>query len=460
MVRTMRIAAPPDHPALIAGERTLSYGELQASAAAQAASLGDVRGQRVLVLAPNVPEFVIGLLACWEAGAVAVPLGARARDHEIATTLEHSGAVAAIALPEHGGYSFAEALAKENVKGTVPFIYFREPRTTSPSQRNLKGTVPFRLAAVLYTSGSSGQPKGAYLSRAGAEHWGRTLAELLELTPEDRTALVIPLSHAFGMASLLACLASGSTAVLVDQARSVEPLIAALEHSTVLNGTPAVFAGLPDSALSGIRTGLVGGAASPPGLIERLDNAGPRILNVFGMTEVGAATACRKDDPADKRYTTAGRAMPGYALRTADGILEVRGAGVTPGYHGGAATGEWFRTGDLATIDDEGWVTIHGRAEEVIHVGGFNVFPAEVEGFLLTHPDVAEVAVIGAPHARMGEVVKAFVVADPAKPLTPGDLLRFARGRIAGYKVPYGIEIVDALPKLPGGKIDRKALRA
>src|SRR4051812_7199523 len=154
---------------------------------------------------------------------------------------------------------------------------------------------------------------------AAARHWGRTLAELLRLTPEDRTALVIPLSHAFGLASLLACLASGSTAVLVEQSRSAEPLLTALAQSTVLNGSPAVFAGLPDEALAHIRTGLVGGAASPPGLIERLDAVGPRILNVFGMTEIGGASACRPDDPPEQRYTTAGRAMPGYELRIADG---------------------------------------------------------------------------------------------------------------------------------------------
>jgi acyl-CoA synthetase (AMP-forming)/AMP-acid ligase II len=422
-------ADAPDRPALIAGEDTLSYPELRALAEAKARALGDVAGQRILVLGPNVPEFVVGLLAVWIAGGVAVPLGARAREHEISTTLAHSGAAHAIALQP-------DALAGRAL--------------AAPGE-------PVDAAAILYTSGSTGQPKGAYLTHAGALHWGRTLADLLELTPEDRTALVIPLSHAFGMASLLACFAAYSAAVLVEQSRSAEPLIRALEHATVLNGSPAVFAGLKDVK---VRTGLVGGAASPPGLIERLDRSGARILNVFGMTEIGAACACRPGDPPEKRYTTAGRAMPGYELRIADGQLEARGKGVTPGYHNGPRTEGWFRTGDMATIDDGGWVTIHGRAEEVIHVGGFNVFPAEVESFLLTHPDVVQAAVLGGAHPRMGEVVRAFVVARPGSELTPGAVLRFARGKIAGYKVPYGIEIVPELPKLPGGKVDKRALRA
>jgi len=215
-----------------------------------------------------------------------------------------------------------------------------------------------------------------------------------------------------------------------------------------------VFAGL---SLEGVRTGLIGGAAAPAGLIERLEPA--RILNVFGMTEVGAACACRFDDDAQTRYETAGRAMPGYEVRIEDGQLEVRGDGVARGYLGQAPFGDWFRTGDVASIDVDGRVRIQGRAEEVIHVGGFNVFPAEVESFLLTHPDVLGAAVLGGAHPRMGEVVRAFVVARPGSELTPGALLRFARGKIAGYKVPYGIEILDELPRLPGGKVDKGALR-
>src|SRR4051795_5826708 len=228
IVRSLRIEEllenAPDRPALIASEQTVNYPELSALAEAKARELGDVAGQRILVLAPNVPEFVVGLVAVWMAGAVAVPLSARARDHEIATTLEHSGAIDAIGVPEHSGYSFVEALARHGF--------------SAPAE-------PVDAAAILYTSGSSGQPKGAYLTHAGALHWGRTLAELLALTPEDRTALVIPLSHAFGFASLLACFASHSAAVLVDQARSTEPLVKALETATVLNGSPAVFAALP-----------------------------------------------------------------------------------------------------------------------------------------------------------------------------------------------------------------------
>ncbi len=386
------LASAPNRPALAHGDQVLTFAELDALSSERAASLGDVSGQRVLVVGPNTPDFVIGLLAAWKAGAVAVPLGARAREHELSAALHDSGAVAAIAVAEHGGFSFAEALSA---------IGTHEPSAPLDDE----------IAAILYTSGSSGQPKGAYLTHDAALHWGRTIAELLALTHSDRTALVLPGSHAFGLACLLACFASQSLAVLVDQPRGLVPAIE--RHAvTVLHGSPAVFATLPETVR--VRTGLVGGAASPPGLIERLDARGTRILNVFGMTEVGPAAACRANDPAAARYSTAGSAMPGYALRIKDGELQVRGQYVTRGYHRpvpDAFDGDWFRTRDAATIDGDGYVTVLGRADEVIHVGGFNVFPAEVENFLLTHPDVEEAAVVGAPHPRMGSVVRAFVVA-------------------------------------------------
>jgi acyl-CoA synthetase (AMP-forming)/AMP-acid ligase II len=202
-------------------------------------------------------------------------------------------------------------------------------------------------------------------------------------------------------------------------------------------------------------------------VLERLDEAGMTILNVFGMTELGAAAGCRHDDPADLRHTTSGRALPGFELRVGgDGQLLVQGPYVTAGYYGqpeltdAAFESGWFRTGDLATIDDRGYLTILGRAKELVNVGGFNVFPAEVEGFLLTHPDVAQAAAVGVRHERMGEVLEAFVVARAGATLEPADLLRYARPRIAGYKLPYRIHMVNELPLLASGKPDRGALVA
>jgi acyl-CoA synthetase (AMP-forming)/AMP-acid ligase II len=374
----------PDHdgPAVIAGDRTLTYADLRAAPPAT--------GGAVEIIGANTPEFVLGLFGAWNAGATAVPLNGRLRGYEL-----------------------------ERIRA------------------NLDASAPPSGSTILYTSGSTGDPKGAYLTQDGAAHWARTLAQVLALTPEDRVGLVIPMSHAFGLATLLSALWAGAAVVLFESDRALRT-----DGLTVLNGSPAVFASLPPLRLRG----LVGGAAAPRELYERH----PRLLNVYGMTEIGGAAVSHPSDPAGPL-----RPVEGWAFRTVEGELQVQGAGVTPGYHGGACTGAWFATGDMATIDDDGALTLHGRASEVIHVGGFNVFPAEVENFLLTHPDVTQAAVLGAPHPRMGQVVKAYVVADAA----PAELIRFARANIAGYKVPYGIEVIDELPRLANGKIDKQALR-
>jgi acyl-CoA synthetase (AMP-forming)/AMP-acid ligase II len=369
-----------DGPAVIAGDRTLSYADLRAARAPGGELVGN-----------NSPEFVLGLVGAWNAGETVVPLSGRLRGYEL------------------------DAI-----------------------RANLKGSGPFRNGTILYTSGSTGAPKGVHHSTQSLGHWAATLAEVMELTPEDRVGLIIPMSHAFGLATLLAALYAGAAVVLVENERALPNVLPGL---TVLTGTPAVFAPLAPSTIRG----LVGGMASPAELFARH----PRVLNVYGMTEIGGAAVSRPHDTAGPLHP-----VRGYEIRAVDGELQVKGAGVTPGYHGGPETGEWFATGDLGTVAEDGSITIHGRAQEVIHVGGFNVFPAEVETFLLTHPEVSEAAVVGAPHPRMGEVVKAYVVASaPA-----AELIRYARRNIAGYKVPYGIEIRDALPKRPNGKIDKGAL--
>jgi acyl-CoA synthetase (AMP-forming)/AMP-acid ligase II len=263
-------------------------------------------------------------------------------------------------------------------------------------------------------------------------------------------------------------IASGGEGILVDSTFSPAPLLRALEARSagVLHGSPTLFRTLLKArpeGVPGIRTGLVAGAPSPPDLLERLDQRGMRILNCYGLSETGAVTCVLPDDPPALRFTTCGKAVPSYELQVADGELEVRGPHLTPGYYRRpdettqAFHDGWFRTGDLAEIDG-GYLRIVGRAKEIVHVGGFNVVPAEVEAVLIAHPDVTNAAVIGVPDERMGEALKAFVAVRADAELTAAELIAFARSRIAGYKVPYAIELLPELPLLPSGKPDRKAL--
>jgi acyl-CoA synthetase (AMP-forming)/AMP-acid ligase II len=424
-------------------------------------------GDRVALVAPNAPALVIGLQAAWRIGAVAVPLSARLREYELTRVLADAEPAAIVSIESHGGYAFAPALS-----GAAPALIV-DPwgdvvdELEGPPSRG--EPLPAEVAAVLYTSGTTGEPKGVLMTHASVDASARSLGERLELTRDDVTALVAPGTHAFGFGCLLAALAAESCTVLVDAGVSLEPLRAAVaaRSPSVLHGSPTLFGRLLDGApelLAGLRSGFVAGAACPPPLLERLDAAGPTILNLFGMTELGPAIACALDDPPERRHTTVGRPLPGFEVRVAGEELQLRGPYVTPGYlnrpeeTARAFDDGWFRTGDLGSIDEDGYVRIAGREKDVVNVGGFNVFPAEVEAFLLTHPDVAQAVVVGVPHSRMGEALAAFVVVRRGAQLEPGALIRFARPRIAGYKLPYAITVVDELPLLPSGKPDRAAL--
>jgi acyl-CoA synthetase (AMP-forming)/AMP-acid ligase II len=263
----------------------------------------------------------------------------------------------------------------------------------------------------------------------------------------------------------------GSLAVLVASTFSLAHLLEAMRQhaANVVHGSPALFASLLTASqdeLRALRVGLVGGTICPPKLIRDLAERGLRVLNSYGMTEIGPATSCRMEDPLDVRSHTVGRPLPGYEFRVADagGELQVKSQHLMAGYYrqrdltSAAFDGPWFRTGDIGRIDDQGNVCISGRTSEVIHVAGFKVFPAEVEGCLLTHQDVAEAAVVGIPHETMGEAPAAFVVLKPNAQVQPKHLLQFARKSMAGYKLPYSIRIVPSFPRLATGKPDRAAL--
>jgi acyl-CoA synthetase (AMP-forming)/AMP-acid ligase II len=476
---TAGMRARPAAPALVHGGDAVSFADLGESAARLAATLVELAGpapltgQRVLVIGPNLPSTVAGMLAVWRAGAVAVPLSARLREYELRRVLADAEPLAAVAIRAWGGYSFEAVLpglAAEapSLRGAV-LVDERGPVGTQAQdgQRSEPDPVAADVGAVLYTSGTSGEPKGALVGHATLAALGAGMTAPIELAAGDVSTIVVPVTHAFGLGCLLASLTGGGQAVLVDSTAALRPLADELaRRECLLHGPPALFARLLKAgALGRVRGGFVAGAPSPPDLLQRLDGAGAQVLNLYGMTEIGAASSCRLDDPPEARYQTVGRPLPGYKVRAdPDGELQVRGPYVTRGYHrrpdatAAAFDGEWFRTGDLGSIDAAGRVRISGRAKEVVMVGGLNVFPAEVEGLLTTHPDVVEAVAVPVPHAQMGEALEAFVLARAGSGIDAPRLRAYARSRIAGYKVPQEIHFVDELPQLASGKPDRGEL--
>jgi acyl-CoA synthetase (AMP-forming)/AMP-acid ligase II len=489
-------------------------------------------GARIGIVAPNVPALVIAMLAVWRSGAAVVPLNARLREYELGRILLDAEVSVLIAVSAYRGYSFVSLMPRllpqlPSLRSClfVDSMGEVEDQIEQPAAAAPEAALDAQFGAILYTSGTTGMPKGALVKHERELSGAHQMATVLGLTPEDTCVFVVPMTHAFGMTCLLSSIASGSRAVLVDSTFSPEPMVNAIKQhkATILHGSPSVFISLLKAAFqagdslgrSTLRSGFVAGAACPTQILQELDNIGARILNLFGMTEIGAAACCRPEDPPQARYTSSGHPLPGYefrivshgasssendaapgehlsgspdCVRPAEGIapttrvvpageaseVEVRGPYVSPGYYRQPEqTAQafdrdpqrendppWFRTGDLGSVDEQGYVRISGRAKEVIQVGGLNVFPAEVEGFLLTHPDVVQAAVIGVPHESMGEALQAFVVARSGSGLTPSALLQFARASIAGYKLPYAITMLPALPALPSGKPDRAALAA
>jgi acyl-CoA synthetase (AMP-forming)/AMP-acid ligase II len=502
------VSQSPQRPALAHADVELTYRQLHAAVDRLAARLGERSGERVAVIAPNVPALVIALFAAWRAGAAVVPLSARLRSFELRRVFADAQPSAVISLASHGGFSLAgelgalgeliPTLATGIVVDELGEIHEQLSWPTGESAPPLHPDV----AAIMYTSGTTGEPKGALMSHALGVAEGECLAGLLGESAQAASVMVVPGSHAFGLACLLCDLAACGEAVLVDSTTSLQPLVAALRRheARVLHGSPALFARLLKATDElPVRSGFTAGSSCPPAVLEELDRREARILNVYGMTEIGAASSCRPEDSPEVRHRTVGRPLPGYEFRVVragpdkaagdgdalgggvgDGLgeegweppegggppgeIEVRGPYVTAGYHGRprerdeAFDGEWFRTGDLGGIDAAGNLSIAGRAKEVVHVGGFNVFPAEVESFLLTHPAIGQASVIGVPHAAMGEALHAFVVPSPRAELAGRDVVGFARAGIAGYKVPYGVSVVPELPLLPSGKPDRREL--
>jgi long-chain acyl-CoA synthetase len=499
----------PERIALTHGQRTLTFAQLSAASDRLSSSLAVRAGETVAVVAPNVPAVVVGLFAVWRAGAVAVPLSARLRRFELERAFADAQPAAAVSVAAHAGFALAEEV--HALAATTPSLrtcvvvdelgnaveesrLHARGRAGAAPEDGATGPLPEELAAIMYTSGTTGEPKGALVPHALAGATAHNLAELLGEDADAPYGLIVPASHVFGLGCLLCGLVAGANAVLVDATASLEPLVQALRarDARILHGTPALWGRvLRSRADVPVRGGFTAGSSCPSQVLRALDERGVRLLNVYGMSEIGAASGCRADDPPEIRHTTVGRALVGYELRiaaatgigageretagarsgpgesdapTASGEIQVRSGYLPSGYHGlpwgeqELAPDGWFRTGDLGSIDADGNVTIAGRAKEVVHVGGFNVFPAEVESFLLTHPAIAQAAVIGVPHHVLGETLAAFVVAEPGAALAPREVIRFAREGIAGYKVPYAVTMLDQLPLLSSGKPDRRAL--
>jgi len=446
----------------------LSYAELferVTALAARLAARGVRPGDRLALAIANRWEFAVGVLAGLRLGATVAPLDHLLTPDERADILADLKPMLLLEAPDVSAVCGSGA-PPAGSGAAAP------PRPPAPP------------AFVLYTSGSTGRPKGAVISDAATVFACRSWsADVMALTPDDRVLAVLPIAHAYGLAgALLAPLSVGATVVLVE--RFVPEALAATlaaAAASVFPGVATMFRRLLDvpgfpagGRLPGVRLALSGAAPCPWELAQEWRaRTGVRLVRGYGMSELFRPISYLAGDPTD-RPASIGRAVPGVEVRIVDddgrtlppgeaGELLIRTPGALDGYLDAPEETRavlcdgWFRTGDLASVSADGYVTIEGRKRERILRGGYSVFPSEVEAALLAHPAVAEAAVVGVPHPELGEDVAAFVVLRAAA--GPDDLIAHCRTRLAAFKYPRRITILPALPRSATGKIMKSRLR-
>jgi long-chain acyl-CoA synthetase len=474
-------------PALLRDGTSIDYATLQERATRCAGLLrahGIGPGDRVAILLPNVPEFVAAYFGALRLGAVVVPLNALLKSLEIEERLADAEAKLLVAPPEREP-ELAECLGRHAVALLDPALAAEADPVGDIVDRE-----PSEPAVLLYTSGTTGGPKGAELTHEGLRFAANCLAgPLLGLTPDDVLFGAAPLAHIFGQSGVMnAAIVAGACVLLVSRFEPAVSLELMRQTSTtVFLGVPTMVIGLLGAAESApelppFRVAHSGGA---PLAVEVLGaftaRFGCPMLEGYGLTETSGAVVTHHLGQATKAGSV-GTVVDGAELRIVDGDgrlaaggeigeVSVRGPGIMRGYwHSPDATAAaldaegWFATGDMGYLDADGYLFLVDRKKDMIIRGGYNVYPREVEEIVYQHPSVLEAVVVGVPEPRLGEEVVALVVTRPGLACDPDEVREFVRERIAAYKYPRLVIVTDALPRGPSGKIlkreiDRNALR-
>lgn len=503
-----QVQAHRDRELLVGAGQRWTYGQVDERAEALATSLADLglrAGDRLAIDLPNWPEWVVTLLAGARLGLTVVPLDPGLGYHELKYQLRHSEVGAAVVAERYGDTDFLELF--EELLPELPELSFLA--TVGPEDlwyddrifqfedlvakgRHRAAPVPPASAlepatsplAIVYTSGTMGKPKGVVLSHRSIVESGRAVAESLGVTSDDRILACVPFFTVFGVGIIVGTIAAGGTLVLQERFNAREAIeLIERERATVMHGVPTMYQlvmrdpAFTPARVKSLRTGLVAGGLVTPELIARV-RAWCDAEIAYGLTETGPAVSLtRRSDPPEKRANTVGRPLPGVECRVVDvatgalhgleavGELAVKSDLLMLGYHrmpgetARSLTPEgYFLTGDLAMIDEDGFLQVVGRRKELIIRGGASVTPREVEDVLRTYPAVEEACVVGVPNEVFGELVCACVVPVEGAIVTGDELKEFCREHLADHKVPDLVRFFDSFPMTGSGKVKRREL--
>jgi long-chain acyl-CoA synthetase len=484
----------PTKTAMIAGETEVDYATLDLFARMFAGALRDLGvrpGEHVALVLPNVPQFTVAYFGCHYAGNPVVPLNVLLTAEELAYHLDDSQATVVVAwdlfLP-----TVQQAAANRTViVAKADLADLSAPQGVHNLTALIAGATPLEAAhstndtdtaVILYTSGTTGRAKGAELTHANLLANAKVPHQLVGLGPETVALVALPLFHAFGMTVMHnAVLAVGGTLVLLPRFTAGDAAALIARHGvTFFGGVPTMYIGLlqhEDADLSTVRWCVSGGAPMPADVMARFEERhGVTLLEGYGLSETSPVASFTVPE-LPRTAGSIGYAVPGVELALLGddgrfvttpgerGEICVRGNNVMKGYwRNPEATAQamvdgWFRTGDIGVFDAHGAYRIVDRKKDLIIRGGYNVYPREVEEVLHRHPAVAQAAVVGVPHARYGEDVKAVVTLRPGASVTAAEIVDWARLHLAAYKRPRIVEIRDALPVGPTGKVLKTALR-
>jgi len=489
----------PDKPLMHFAEHTFTYAQVDDISGRVATSLlasGLRPGDRVAVQLPNVPQFLFAYFALMKAGLVMVPLNPLLKAPEVAYHLRDSGSSVLITFA-----LFADEALKgvEQVPGVRTYVVTLPGDDTRP-----EGTASFDelyladdtrdiapmnaddTAVLLYTSGTTGKPKGAELTHFQLFMACTTGGNLFDFRDDDVSLAVLPFFHVFGLSSVINTAVRFAGTIVVIPRFELDPVLQAIERHrvTLFLGVPTMYFALLQADTSGydlssLRVGISGGAAIPGEVIRSFEEKFPGlvVLEGYGLSETSSIATFNASAEV-RRVLSIGLPMWGVEIRVVDdddhdlpagedhvGEILIRGHNVMKGYWGNpeataeAMRGGWFHTGDLAYRDADGFLFIVDRKKDLVIRGGFNVYPREIEEVLYEHPAVAEAAVVGRADERMGEEVIAYISLAPGASATSEELVAFTKERLAAYKYPREVNIVDELPKGPTGKILKKELR-
>ncbi len=493
---------------------TLSYEELNAQVdrlARGLLELGVAKGDKVGLWMPNIPSWVVAYFAIARIGAVVVPMNTRYKGHEVEYILDNSEATTLFAVGSFVGIDYVRMI--DGIRDKLPRLqHVVIHGTPGEGMREFDEVVALGEAKVddgelerreaicdpndnvfiLYTSGTTGSPKGAMLSHHNIAKNAEQVTEVLHTSEEDVFLLAVPFFHCFGCVMGIAGSITWGAAIVPMQVFKADEALELVERFgvSVLYGVPTMFvleleevrAGKDDGGaydVSTLRTGIMAGAPCPIEVMRgTMEELGCNVSIAYGLTEASPViTMTRFDDPLERRVETVGRPLDGIEVRIVDddhepvptgemGELACRGYNVMLGYYRDPETTAqtigpegWLYSGDLATMDEERYVKIVGRKKDMLICGGFNVYPAEIEEYLFSHPKVQNVAVIGLADEVFGEVAAAYVIPREGQAIDPQEIVDYCVGEIANFKVPRYVVVVEAFPMTQSGKVQKFKLR-